>query len=81
MVNTSIGLLFSVEVCDKYEYVFAIVSQNIETYWQNRLKIEKQLRKFIAPVNEGEKIKLTPVENINVKKNDPQIRLYTYSTN
>lgn len=45
---------------------------------QNRIQIEKKLSEVITLMNEGEKIKLTPVEDINVtKKIDNQIRLYS----
>ncbi|KAL4111811.1 hypothetical protein QTP88_015696 [Uroleucon formosanum] len=45
---------------------------------QNRIQIEKKLSEVITLMNEGEKIKLMPVEDIDVtKKIDNQIRLYS----
>jgi len=35
---------------------------------QNRIQIEKKLSEVITLMNEEEKIKLTPVEDINVTK-------------
>lgn len=44
----------------------------------NRIQIEKKLSEVITLMNEGEKIKLTPVDDINItKKIDRQIRLYS----
>lgn len=44
----------------------------------NRIQIEKKLSEVITLMNEGEKIKLTTVDDINItKKIDRQIRLYS----
>jgi len=44
----------------------------------NRIQIEKKLSEVITVMNEGEKIKLTPVDDINITKTiDRQIRLYS----